>query len=154
MKTLEIELQPPFWRPIIRLYGYAALVDTGAVVPVVSLPRALMIKRFQAKLIKDNVSVGGFGGGNSVGDLYSLNNFYIHKFHFKTLECFVPYKPDKDFPIILSVPLFYHTHYEFRADESKMIINVMDDKLVNNVFLIKDLTQRICVQVNGVMLQC
>lgn len=153
MKTMEIKLEPQFWRPIIRLYGKLSLIDTGAVVPVISMEQALLNARFNAKLVKDNVYFSGFGGGKSYGSIYSLSDFYISELHFKIFECFVPFERDKTFPIILSAPLFYNTHYEFRADENKIIIKVLEDKLTDNKFLITNLSDKICVQMNGVMFQ-
>ena len=152
MNVIEVELQTNRWRPIIDLYNYETLIDTGAVVPVFSVPMEFLAVRFNAKLIKDNVYFGGFGGGKSYGSIYSLSNFYIKKLHFKTLECFIPYTPDKSFSIILSAPLFYHIGYEFRAYENKLILKIPDDKLTNNEFLITNLSDKICVQMNGVML--
>ena len=153
MKEIELTLESQFWRPMIRLYGKLALIDTGAIVPVISMSKDMLNMRFHAKLIRDNVSISGFGGGKSYGNIYSLSDFYINTMRFAIMECFVPYERDKEFPLILSVSLFYHTHYEFRADEGKMIIRIPDDNLQNNEFLIKNLSDKICVQLNGVLYQ-
>ena len=74
MKTFDIRLWNQNWRPVMNIYGANALFDTGAIIPVISLPEDLLARRFAAKLIKSNVSVGGFGGGKSVGSIYSLAN--------------------------------------------------------------------------------
>jgi len=152
MKTVEINLEPQFWRPTIRLYGKLTLIDTGAVVPVISMEKELLNLRFKAKLVKERTFFTGFGGVKNWGDVYSLSNFYIHELHFKTLECFAPYEFDKDFPIILSAPLFNDVKYEIDPKENKVTLKVPNDKLMNNEFLITNLSDKICVQMNGVML--
>jgi len=152
MKIINIKLIENHWRPVTRLYSRDTLIDTGAIVPVISIEHELLNHRFKAKLLKENAYFTGFGDGKSWGSVYSLSNFYIHELHFKRFECFVPYKFDKNFPIILSAPLFYHIGYEFRAYENKLILKIPDDKLTNNEFLITNLSDKICVQMNGVML--
>ena len=153
MKTFDIRLWSQNWRPVMNIYGANALFDTGAIIPVISLPKDLLTRRFDAKLIEENVSIGGFGGGKSAGCIYSLANFNISVMHYRILECFVPDKADDDFPIILSAPLLYDAIYTINMKEGKMSVIVADDKLQNNEFKIKELADKICVQVNGILLQ-
>lgn len=152
MKEIYINLNENYHRPMISLYNKLTLIDTGAVIPVISMNKTVLDILFSAKPVKDNVSIGGFGGGRSKGSIYSLRDFYIQSLHFKTLECFVPYEPSKDFSIILSAPLFYYTDYEFKPREHKLVIKVSEDKMSNNEFFIKDVKNKICVQINDTLL--
>jgi len=152
MKEICINLNEKYHRPMISLYNKLTLIDTGAIIPVVSMNKIVLDILFNAKLLKDNISIGGFGGGRATGGIYSLSNFCIKNFHFKTLECFVPHEPSKDFSIILSAPLFYDTDYEFKPREHKFVIKVSEDRISNNEFFIKDVKTKICVQINDVLL--
>lgn len=74
MKEFTLDLVKNYQRPIIKLYGITTLIDTGAVIPTVSLPIPILEKAFNAQLVLNEARIGGFGGGCN-GKVFSLKIF-------------------------------------------------------------------------------
>ena len=153
MVSFSLDLNHDYAHPVVQLYGMFSIIDTGAIIPVFSLPRNIIESRFRGKLVYSDKSFGGFGGGEVRGDIYSFSNFYIKQLHFKTLEAFVPYSEDISYPLLFSYTMFLNTKFQFSPIEGKMYFSVDDDKMKDNEFLIKNLADKICIQLNGVLYQ-
>lgn len=50
MKGYTLSLNYNYKRPVIKLYGIDTLIDTGAVIPVFSIPEELLKKSIQRKI--------------------------------------------------------------------------------------------------------
>ncbi len=150
MKNLTLRLIPEYLRPVISLYNTQTLIDTGAIIPVISLPMEKLQVRFQAEIVKENIAIGGFGGGVSQGNIYSLKNFYIRDWHFKKFECFVPRAQERKFPIMLSASVFLDIDYEFKPQNHQLILKIPDNKMTDNEFIIKLVKDKVYIQVNGI----
>lgn len=59
MKEFTLDLVKNYQRPIIKLYGITTLIDTGAVIPTVSLPIPILEKAFNAQLVLNEARIGG-----------------------------------------------------------------------------------------------
>ncbi|MBO6179378.1 MAG: hypothetical protein J6O04_09400 [Selenomonadaceae bacterium] len=153
MVSFSLDLDTEYARPTIILYGLLTLIDTGATVPVFSIPRNVVANRFRGVPIYTDKSFGGFGGGKIKEDIFSLSNFFIKQLHFKTIEVFVPHKSDIAYPLLFSSTMFLNVKYEIDPIDGKMNFKVPDENLKNNEFLIKNLSDKICVQLNGVFYQ-
>ena len=71
MKQFQLNMLG-YQRPVIDLYGQLSIIDTGAVIPMTSMDTELMKLAWNAKITKENISIGGIGGQVN-GDIYSLN---------------------------------------------------------------------------------
>ncbi len=91
-------------RPVITLYGNEALIDTGAVIPMVSLSVELIKLAWNAKLVQDNISIDGIGG-EAKGSIYTLYDFKIGDFIFKELDVFVPDIQNLKYTYLLSATM-------------------------------------------------
>ena len=69
MKQFTLNLDVTQQRPVIDLKNFTALLDTGAYFPVWTAHERILLKKFDAKLVKKNVSFTGFGG-IATGNLY------------------------------------------------------------------------------------
>ena len=144
-----------FRRPVIKLYGENALIDTGAIVPVISVPVELMKLAWSATLIKEGVEIGGIGG-QSQGDIYALKNFCVGDLVFDKIEVFVPHIPDTQFKYLLSATMFHNTKYSFdvqNTDNQIFTVQVPENEPLHRVFEVKDLEGKLYIQVNGELLK-
>ena len=152
MKEFSIPLKKKYERPIIELYKLPALIDTGAVIPVVSLFPSIIEKYFDCEKILNDGFIGGFGGLER-GSVYSIKNFEIGEIKFKDFEIFVPNNPKLQFPFLLSATLFYSMDYEFDTINEKFIVRVNDEKNLNRDFKIKSLNGKLYPQIDGILFQ-
>ena len=106
MREAPFGLKPDEFCPIFRFNGFEALFDTGAVIPVFSYSDFVMTRGFGAKLMHENIPVGGIGG-KSDGKIYRLHNFPVGEFMFSDLDVFVPEKFLENTPILFSVTMFH-----------------------------------------------
>ena len=49
-------------RPVINLYGNEAIIDTGAIIPMVSFSKEIVKLAWNADLVKSDIEIGGIGG--------------------------------------------------------------------------------------------
>lgn len=149
MKEFFLPLKKKYERPIIELYNLPALIDTGAVIPVVSIFPSILEKIFDVKIILRDKFIGGY----EKGSVYSISEFKIGEMIFENFEVFVPDEPKIKFPFLLSVTLFYGTDYEFDTINEKFIVRVEDEKFLRRDFKIKDLNGKLFPQIDGNLFQ-
>lgn len=145
MKEFSINLLPNYQRPIIKLYGTTALIDTGAVIPTFSLPTKILENFFNAKIVLDNAKIKGFGG-ICQGKIYLLENFKIGELIFEKIEVFVPNTTVTLHPFLLSASMFAGLKYCIDTIESKLTIEIPDNEDFNRNFFIKDLKGKLLAQ--------
>lgn len=151
MSLLQIPLIKKYQRPIIKLYGLMALVDTGAVVPMLSLASELVEEKFHAEKILEKHMIGGIGG-ESYGDVYRLKDFKIGEINFSIFDAFVPYEVSLKYPILLSAPLFYGMTYGFDTVDGLFFVDTKDVSL-NREFKLYELRGQLYPQIDGVLIQ-
>lgn len=152
MKEFSIPLMEKYTRPVIKLYNLPALIDTGAIIPVISIFPSIFEKYFESKLILENGTISGIGG-DELGAVYSLTNFKIGELIFNDFEVFVPYEPRLQFPILLSANLFYGMAYEIDTINQKFTIRMNDEQSLNREFKIKKLRGNLYPQIDGVLFE-
>lgn len=148
---ISLSLEKERQRPVVELYGMQALIDTGAVIPMISMPARAVEKMFSAQKVKGNISLGGIGG-RSVGDIYSIPAFNIEEIEYAPFEVFVPHISKITFPILLSATLFYKMSYTVDTVEGKFIIDTKDAPLKRK-FKIKDLHGELYPQIDDTLIQ-
>ena len=99
MAHLEIPMLKKYQRPIIRLYGQNALIDTVAVIPMLSISSDWAEEKFGAEKILERHVIGGIGG-ESFGDVYRLKDFRIGELTYSIFDAFVPYEPSLKYNVI------------------------------------------------------
>lgn len=152
MKEFSIPLMGDYTRPTIKLYHLPALIDTGAIIPVISIFPSVFEKYFESKLILENGHISGIGG-DEFGAVYSLANFKIGDLIFEDFEVFVPYKPKLQFPILLSANLFHGMIYEVDTINQKFTVRTKEDQPLSREFKIKKLRGQLYPQIDGVLFQ-
>ena len=152
MKEFSIPLISDYTRPVIELYKLPALIDTDAVIPIVSMYPALFEKCFDAKIIlQDKYIIGTYG--EEKGAVYSISNFKIGDLTFENFEVFVPYEPNIKFPFLLSATLFYGLIYEIDTINQKFTVRMKEEQPLTREFKIKDLDGQLYPQIDGVLFQ-
>ena len=152
MKEFSIPLISKYSRPTIELYRMPTLIDTGAVIPVVSIFPYTLEKTFSAEMILSRGYIKGFGG-KEYGSVYSLKNFKIGDLTFENFEVFVPYEPNIKFPFLLSATLFYGLIYEIDTINQKFTVRMKEEQPLTREFKIKDLDGQLYPQIDGVLFQ-
>ena len=150
MKEFSIPLMAKYTRPVIELYHLPALIDTGAIIPVVSIFPSIFEKYFESKLILENGTISGIGGDER-GAVYSLANFKVGDLIFEDFEVFVPYEPRLKFPFLLSANLFHGMIYEIDTIKQKFTVRMNDEQSLNREFKIKKLRGNLYPQIDGVL---
>ncbi|MBR2214778.1 MAG: hypothetical protein IJ849_03340 [Selenomonadaceae bacterium] len=152
MARIEIPLIKEYQRPIIELYDEWTLIDTGAIVPIISLRPKKIIKEFSGELKKANVQVGGLGG-ESNGDVYQIPEFKIgENLVYSPFEVFVPHAPFLKFPFLLSATMFYGMNYAINTMDTQFVIETGNMPLKREFKLIS-LKGGLYPQVDGVLVQ-
>jgi len=142
-------------RPVIDLYGNAALIDTGAIIPMVYFPGELLKLAWNAELVISDVEIGGIGG-KTKGDIYTLHNFIVGDFCFDALDVFVSNTRDTRYTYLLSATMFYGTNFSFNLidkENQTFTVEIPDSIPLHRDFRIKDLDGKIYAQVDGVLIQ-
>lgn len=152
MKEFSIPFMEKYTRPVIKLYNLPALIDTGAIIPIISIFPSIFEKYFESKLILENGTISGIGG-DELGAVYSLTNFKIGDLIFNDFEVFVPYEPRLQFPILLSANLFYGMAYEIDTINQKFTVRMNDEQSLNREFKIKKLRGNLYPQIDGVLFE-
>ena len=152
MKEFSIPLKKNYERPVIELYGLPTLIDTGSVIPVVSIFPSTIEKYFEVKLILENERIEGFGGEER-GAVYSIKNFQVGELIFNDFEVFIPREPHIRFPFLLSATLFYGMEYTVDTINEKFIVRMKDEQNFERDFKIKSLRNRLYPQIDGILIQ-
>ena len=141
-----------FKRPVVELYGMEALIDTGALVPVISMPAKVVEKVFSAeKVNKKDLSLGGIGG-RATGDVYRLPEFVFGDIRYSPFEVFVPRVAKISFPILLGATLFYNMSYTVDTVDNQFIVDIKDAPL-NRRFKLLDLQGELYPQIDDTLIQ-
>lgn len=116
-------------RPIIaNYYGGLALIDTGAEIPVCTLPVMVLEKMFQAELRMRNASITGFGG-DDYGDIYTIGTIELQGIIYPNIPVFVPRRNRiLGFRWILSATMLDRLEYNINMKTHTMTINIPDDE--------------------------
>ena len=152
MKEFSMSLLENYQRPVLHFNDVDALIDTGAIIPMFSLPVKSIQSIFNGKLILDNAEIGGIGG-DVKGQVFSIPHFNIGKLSFNNFEIFVPQKPNIKYPILLSATLFYDTEYIIDTINNKFTVKIPDNQSWERDFKIKSLAGKLYPQIDGVLLQ-
>ena len=133
-------------RPIItNLYGGLALVDTGAEIPVCTLPPFTLKEVFHAERKITNTPIIGFGG-EDVGDVYLLKEFRFKELVFPEMPVFLPHQTrNLQFRWILSASMFDQLEYVINMKNHIMTVNVPDDESLERRLRIYDKEGRLHV---------
>ena len=152
MKEFSIPLLSKYERPIIELYKLPTLIDTGALIPVVSIFSSTIEKYFDIKLILPNEHISGFGGYEK-GSVYSIAEFKVGELTFTDFEVFVPEEPRLKFPFLLSATLFHGMAYEVDTINQKFTVRMQDDQPLERDFKIREIRGELLPQIDGVLIQ-
>ena len=152
MKEFSIPLSSKYGRPVIELYKLPALIDTGALIPVVSIFPSIIDKYFDTRLILPNEHISGFGGCEK-GSVYSVSEFKVGELTFTDFEVFVPEEPRLKFPFLLSATLFHGMAYEFDTINQKFTVRMQDDQQLEREFKIREIRGELLPQIDGVLIQ-
>lgn len=151
-KSFSINLLEEYQRPITKIDGIDALIDTGAIIPTFSMPAPAVESLYGARKILDSANISGFGG-NCHGKVYEMDSFAVGDMKFEPFQFFVPDKNEIKQPILLSATMFYGTDYDIDTINNKFTVSVNDEKNLVKSFKIKDLNGQLFAQVNDVLLQ-
>ena len=151
MAIIKIPTTPRFQRPIINLYGLDCLIDTGAIIPMFSMPKVIIENMFKAVKTLEKHTVGGIGG-ESLGDVYRINEFKVGEIIYSPFEVFVPYMQTIKYPVLLGAPLFYGMFYGFDTVENKFVIDTKDAPLKRQ-FRIVELRGQLYCQIDDILVQ-
>ena len=152
MKEFSIPLSNKYERPVIELYKLPALIDTGALIPVISIFPSIIDKYFDTKIILSDGHISGFGGYEK-GAVYSITEFKIGELTFTDFEVFVPHRPKLNFPFLLSATLFHGMAYEFDTINQKFTVRMQDDQPLTRDFKIREIRGELLPQIDGVLIQ-
>lgn len=128
---ITLKLDANARRPVVKLdwfNGCRALVDTGALFPVWTASENILIHKLGAKLIKKDVSFGGFGG-EARGTLYRVN-FKLHNLIFLDMPIIATNMQDLNCHLILPATMFDKMIYEIDSINNAMNIDTKDNQLV------------------------
>ena len=153
MAQIKIPLLKEYQRPIIELYDNWAMIDTGAVIPVLSMHPKKVQQEFSGKIIKEGLPIGGIGG-ESTGDVYRLPEFIVGGLKYSPFEVFVPRQPLMKFPILLSATMFYGMDYTVKNSTGEFVIDTGDVSDTHKIeFRLLTLKGGLYPQIDGVLIQ-
>lgn len=147
---IVIPLAKDYERPTIEANGIKALVDTGSMIPVLSLSGDYLEKEFAAQKVMEQAFVFDLYGGHR-GDIYRLPEFHVGGIVYAPLDVFVPEYNILTFWMLICGSMFHNCHYSI--DMTKRIFTVEMAKEKNQVdFRIIKLSDRLYPQVDGEVL--
>lgn len=124
MKQFTLNLDVTQQRPVIDLKNFTALLDTGAYFPVWTAHERILLKKFDAKLVKKNVSFTGFGG-IATGNLYRIM-FELGDLIFPSLPIITNSDITVPFNMILSATMLKGLIYEIDDSNHKFNVTIPD----------------------------
>lgn len=145
---LTLKLDANARRPVVKLNwfnGCRALLDTGALLPVWTA-NGEILQELGAKLIKKNVSFGGFGG-DAEGALYRVD-FYLGNLIFKDMPIVATSMQDLNCHLILPAIMFDKTIYEIDTINHALNIDTKDNQLVR-ILKVSDDSEKFSVYLAG-----
>lgn len=151
MTHLEFDLYTQYRCPVACINGMPMMIDTGASIPVFAFSDNVLQAGFKGQLLKEKVSIGGFGG-RAWGDLYCIQDFTLDKLNFKHMDVFRPYENQTEYPIILSSSIFYNLKYGFDMIEKKFIVNVPKEQFLERDFKLQQLADGYHASVDGIII--
>ncbi|GEM_PF-1932691 len=151
MAKIEIPTLKKYQRPVIEIGGLFALIDTGATIPMFSVPGPILKKAYSAEKILENGVVGGIGGF-TMGDIYRLPEFKVDELEYAPFEVFVPHKQRLNYPLLLSSTLFYGMRYTVDTVESMFIVDTKNEPTKRS-FKIISLEGKLYPQIDNILVQ-
>lgn len=147
-EQFTIKLNPNLRRPVTYVDGMAALIDTGAEIPVLSVDKDYIIQGLNGKCILEECSIGGFGG-ECKGKVYEIEKLELGKLIFPNIKVFVPDDKIDGFDLIISATMLYGLEYDINTKTHSLTITVpQDEQLVRNVS-IESKDGKLVVLLNG-----
>ncbi len=152
MTQFSLPLSENYMRPIVKVNNIDTIIDTGAMIPVFSLPEEVVKLAFKAELKKSGVSFGGFGG-ECHGCVYEIEKLEVGKITYKPFQFFIPYNPVTRHPFLLSASMFYGLDYEFDTIHGEFIVRADKEEDFQRSFLLKDIKGSLYAQIDDILLQ-
>lgn len=145
MKQLTFNLDKEQQRPVIKINELDALLDTGAMFPIWTADKQILMDMYDAEFIKKDVTFTGFGG-QAIGDLYKIKYFTLGELVYPGLHVVVCENlKDTSFLMILSATMFRNLIYQIDDKNHKLNIDIPAGE--NNIrnLVIKDSNGKLCV---------
>ena len=152
MKEFSLPLISQYTRPVIELFHLPALIDTGAIIPEISMYPAMFEKIIDTKIISPNEEIIGICGREK-GAVYSISNFQIGELIFKDFEIFVPDEPKLQFPFLISANLFHGMIYEVDTVSKKFTVRTEENLPLQREFKLKKFKGELYPQIDGVLFE-
>ena len=153
MAVVKIPILKEYQRPVIEIYNNWALIDTGAVIPVLSMHPKKVQQDFSGEIVKEGLPIGSIGG-ESTGDVYRLPEFRVGGLAFSPFDVFVPRQPLMKFPILLSATMFFNMDYTIKNTMGEFIVDTGDTPESHKIeFKLLSLKGGLYPQVDGVLIQ-
>lgn len=147
-EQFTIKLNPNLRRPVTYIDGLAALIDTGAEIPVLSADEDFIIQGLNGKCVLEEGSIGGFGG-ECKGKVYEIEKLELGKLIFPNMKIFVPNDKIDGFDLIISATMLYGLDYDINTKTHSMTITIpQDEQLVRNIS-IESKDGKLVVLLNG-----
>ena len=125
MKQFTLKLDKNRQRPVVLLSnGLTALLDTGAYIPVWTDMEDILVSDMDAELIKEKVSLSGFGG-STYGNLYKVN-IDIGGIFYPSMHIIANNDINASFNLILSATMFDGLIYQIDTINHVLNIDVPD----------------------------
>lgn len=149
MRQMVIDLDNKQQRPVAVLdSGLAALVDTGAYIPVWVDDETVLADHMRGKMVKKGVSFTGFGG-TARGNLYQAT-VQIGSLIYPDMHIVANSELDAPFNMILSATMFQNLIYEIDDRNHKLNISVPDEESMVRNLKIRDSNGKIYVLCNSI----
>ena len=151
MTEFVVNLEGQYQRPVTKISGMTALIDMGALIPVVSMSEPDLKEIFRAELVREGAEISGFGG-KCKGKIYKLDKLIFGKLTFPGLHVFVPDEPVNKFDIIISATMFHKLSHEINYATHCMTVRIPDKEQCVRNLCIYDSNGQIHLLVNGEIL--
>jgi len=145
---LTLKLDASARRPVVKLdwfNGCRALLDTGALFPVWTA-NGNSLQQLGAKLIKEKVNFGGFGG-DAEGSLYRID-FQLGGLIFKDMPIVATNMKDLNCHLILPATMFDKMVYEIDTINHALNVDTKDNQLIR-ILKVSDDSGKISVYLAG-----
>lgn len=147
-EQFTIKLNPNLRRPATYIDGMAALIDTGAEIPVLSVDEDYILQGLNGKCVLEEAVITGFGG-ECKGKIYEIEKLELGKLIFPNIKMFVPNDKIDGFDLIISATMLYGLDYNINTKTHLMTVTIpQDEQLIRNVS-IESKEGKLIVLLNG-----
>lgn len=130
MQQIVLKLYNEFQRPMFNIHDdkLIALMDTGALYPVWTKSEEMLVKLLNAKHIKGNIPISGFGG-IAYENMYEIPILKVGTLIYPSIHIVAATNlRNTPFHIILSATMFSRLSYEIDNIHSKFKITILDNE--------------------------